>query len=413
MQKIILPIFTLFFLFWLSPNEDLSSFLNKPFGKYSIEAHSTTNNTPTSRKSSNSPNISLKRIVIDPGHGGRDGGCSGKNSKEKHIALSVAKKLGGIINTYYPEIEVIYTRTRDRFIPLHQRAYIANSKKADLFISLHCNAIRIGSSVRGSETYVMGLHTAKENLDVTKRENESILLEEDHQHNYTSIDPNSPEGHILLSSYQNAYLDQSIMLATEIEKEIKRQALGKSHGVKQAGFHVLRMTAMPSVLVEMGFLTNSHDESFLRSTSGQNKMANALFTAFQNYKYKVELNNTPTIVADNEYRERTKAVITQPAPTRSTVPASTNQVEYRVQIASFRESININKGKWLLVDYIIEEAEEDGRVRYFATGFEDVESAQNAQLHLRRIGFDDAFLVQYVNGRRAEFVPTKAKSLGY
>jgi len=294
-----------------------------------------------------------------------------------------------------------------------QRAHIANSKKADLFISLHCNAIRNGSSVRGSETYVMGLHTAKENLDVTKRENESILLEEDHQHNYTSIDPNSPEGHILLSSYQSAYLDQSIMLATEIEKEIKRQALGKSHGVKQAGFHVLRMTAMPSVLVEMGFLTNSHDESFLRSANGQNKMANALFTAFQNYKYKVDLNNTPTIVADNVYRERTKAVITQAAPTRSTVPSSTKQVEYRVQIASFRESININKGKWLLIDYIIEEAEENGKVRYFATGFEDVKSAQSAQQKLRQIGFKDAFLVQYINGQRADFAPTKSKTLGY
>ena len=357
----------------------------------------------------------VQTIVIDPGHGGRDNGCSGKKSKEKNIALSVAKKLGSIIKATYPELNIIYTRTSDRFVPLHKRAQLANSKKADLFISLHCNAIRKGAHIHGSETYVMGLHTAKENLEVTKRENESILLEESDQGYYDRFDPDSPEGHILLSSYQNAYLEQSILLATEIEKQIKRRALGKSHGVKQAGFHVLRMTAMPSVLVEMGFLTNSKDEAFMLSSKGQDAMATSIFEAFKTYKYKVERQNTPTPLASNTPPERTKAVITQPAPTRSTAPpAQKNTVEYKVQLASSLKHINVSRGKWLLVNYILEEASENNRLRYFATGFENFAQAQSAKQKLRKLGFKDAFVVAYQNGKRVQIKELKQQqTVGY
>ncbi|MEL6923098.1 MAG: N-acetylmuramoyl-L-alanine amidase [Bacteroidota bacterium] len=357
----------------------------------------------------------LRTIVIDPGHGGRDNGCSGRHSKEKHIALSVAKKLGSQIKAAYPELTIIYTRTTDRFVPLHRRARLANDKKADLFISLHCNAIRKAPHVHGSETYVMGLHTASENLEVTKRENASVLLEEVQSDLYADFDPDSPEGHILLSSYQNAYLDQSILLATEIEKQIKNHALGSSHGVKQAGFHVLRMTAMPSVLVEMGFLTNSRDESFMRSTKGQEKMATALFTAFSNYKYELERNNTLPMADNNTTPERTKAVITQPAPTRSAAPAgATAAIEYKIQLGSFSKPIDINQGKWLKVDYIIEELEEEGRFRYFATALKDLAKAQMVKRELRQLGFRDAFIVAYRGRQRVPVQDLQEKGpVGY
>lgn len=235
----------------------------------------------------------IKTVVIDPGHGGKDSGCRGAHSREKHIALSIAKKLGTVIEVAYPTIRVIYTRTVDKFVPLHERAAIANRNQADLFISIHCNYFPKGSYVHGSETYVMGLHTANENLEVAKRENASIFLEENYQKHY-DYDPNSTEGHIMLSMFQNAFLEHSILFAEKVEHHIHSHARRKSRGVKQAGFLVLRETTMPSVLIEAGFLSNAKDEGFLRQEQGQTRMANAIFSAFRAYKNEVE--ETPRYV---------------------------------------------------------------------------------------------------------------------
>ncbi len=231
----------------------------------------------------------IKKVVIDPGHGGRDHGCTGHGSKEKVIALKMALRLGKLIQSVYPEIEIIYTRTSDVFVPLHRRATIANQAQADLFISVHCNAMSSNASkVRGSETYVMGIHTAEENLEVAKRENASILYEDNYLETYGGYDPHSPEGHIFMSMFQNAYLEQSIQFAQAIEEQISYHAGRKSRGVKQAGFVVLRQTAMPSVLVETGYLTHQSDHTFLASSSGQQKMVESIFNAFSIYKYKIE-----------------------------------------------------------------------------------------------------------------------------
>lgn len=240
-------------------------------------------------------NYTIKTVVIDPGHGGHDKGCKGAHSQEKHIALAIAKKLGAAIRGQYPNIKVLFTRTTDKFIPLHERARIANRNQADLFISVHCNYVGV-SSVHGSETYVMGLHRADDNLAVAKRENSAIYLEDNYKKNY-DYDPDSPEGHILLSMFQNAYLEQSISFAEKVEQQFTGYSGRKSRGVKQAGFLVLRETTMPSVLIEAGFLSNSQEEIYLRSASGQQYMANAIFRAFGQYKREVEegSNTAPSV----------------------------------------------------------------------------------------------------------------------
>ncbi len=229
----------------------------------------------------------LDKIVIDAGHGGKDHGCSGDHSKEKFIVLDIAKRLGALVKFYHPEIEVVYTRDTDVFIPLDTRIDIANKNKADLFISIHANAIH-KDYVSGTETYVMGLHRAEENLAVAKRENSAILMENNYEQTYGGYDPNSPEAHILLSMYQNAYLDKSINFATKIENSFTTRTPLKSRGVKQAGFLVLRKATMPSVLIETGFLTNDLDEAYLMSEQGKDESADAILKAITQYKREVE-----------------------------------------------------------------------------------------------------------------------------
>jgi len=224
----------------------------------------------------------LKTIVIDAGHGGKDSGCLGHHSQEKHIALDISLMLGESIKANFPEIKVIYTRTEDVFIPLSLRAKVANKNNADLFISIHCNAFS-QSNVRGTETYVMGLHKAEENLRTAKRENAALQLEDNYDPTYDDFDPESPEGHIFLSMYQNENLDNSIAIAAEIENAFSQSELSKSRGVKQAGFYVLRKATMPSILVETGYLTNKHDEKFLRSDDGKRKIVEAIINGLGRY----------------------------------------------------------------------------------------------------------------------------------
>lgn len=231
----------------------------------------------------------IKTVVIDPGHGGHDPGCLGGNSREKHLALAISLRLAQELRTHYPGLNVMLTRDSDVFIPLHERAAIANRNDADLFISIHCNYMPGSSATQGSETYVMGLHTAEHNLKVAKRENAAILLEENYEANY-DYDPNSPEGHIMLNMFQSAYLEQSILFAEKVEGHFAR-ANRKSRGVKQAGFVVLKETTMPSVLVETGFLSNRAEEAYLMTEEGQSIVASSMLAAFEDYRRHVE--NSP------------------------------------------------------------------------------------------------------------------------
>lgn len=221
-------------------------------------------------------------IVIDAGHGGHDPGCIGAQSQEKHIALDIALALGASLSSSYPDLEVLYTRKTDIFVPLHKRINMANREKADVFISIHCNYVG-NPHICGSETYVMGLHRAEENLKVAKRENAAVLMEEDFENNYEGYDPNSPVGHILLSAMQNVHLDHSIELAAAVESGLAARAVTESRGVKQAGFVVLRQATMPSILVETGFLSNAKEEKYLLSSKGQTEIASSLQQSIATY----------------------------------------------------------------------------------------------------------------------------------
>ncbi len=233
----------------------------------------------------------IKTIVIDAGHGGKDSGCNqGTDAEEKKIALKVALAFGEKIETEYPKIKVIYTRKKDEFIDLHERSAIANRNKADLFISIHCNA-NSNKKAFGSETYAMGMHKTEHNLAVAKRENAVILNESTETRKYyKGFDPNSPLAYIMLKNHQNAYINTSLNFAQKVQKQFKDTAGRTSRGVHQAGFLVLWETAMPSVLIEIGFLTNEKEEKYLKSEDGQSDISKSIFLAFNQFKKEVERN---------------------------------------------------------------------------------------------------------------------------
>ena len=210
--------------------------------------------------------------------------------KEKDVALKIALRVGSYIEKNLPGVKVIYTRKTDLYLGLDERAAIANKYKADLFICIHANAVP-KEEVFGTETYVMGLHKTEGNLDVAKRENAVILLDNDYEQRYEGFDPNSAESNILFSIAQSAFQESSLKFADKVESQFKKRIGRKSHGVKQAGFWVLWRTAMPSVLIEVGFLTNQKEEKFLSETNGQDLIASGIYRAFKEYKAQVEAIN--------------------------------------------------------------------------------------------------------------------------
>jgi len=226
-------------------------------------------------------------VVIDAGHGGKDSGTLGKNTKEKDVALKIALKAGKYIEENIPGVKVIYTRKDDRFLELDERAEIANKNKADLFICIHANAVKSGNAY-GTETFIMGLDKAEKNFEVAKRENSVIYLEDNHETRYEGFDPKSPESYILFSLAQSAYQESSLKLAQKIENQFKSRVGRSSRGVKQAPFWVLWRTTMPSVLIETGFLSNASEEKFLSGGQGQDLIASGIYRAFKEYKAEVE-----------------------------------------------------------------------------------------------------------------------------
>ncbi len=229
----------------------------------------------------------IKTVIIDAGHGGKDPGSLGKQTTEKEIVLAIALKTGKYIEENIPGVKVIYTRKTDTFVELHKRAAIANSNKADLFISIHANGNE-NDLVTGTESLVLGLHRANENFEVAKKENSVILLEEDYNTKYEGFDPNSPESYIIFSLMQNLYFEQSINFAGLVQEQFRDRVQRKDRGVKQQGLLVLARTAMPGILVETGFITNPEEEKYLMSEQGQDYIASAIFRAFKSYKNLIE-----------------------------------------------------------------------------------------------------------------------------
>ena len=292
----------------------------------------------------------LKTVVIDAGHGGKDPGSPGKLTFEKDVVLAIALKLGKLIETELPGVKVIYTRKTDEFIPLHQRADIANENKADLFISIHANG-NPNSLVTGTETLVLGLHRAGENFEVAKKENSVILLEADYHTRYEGFDPNSPESYIIFSLMQNLYFEQSINMAALVEDQFRERAQRKDRGVKQQGLLVLAQTSMPGILIETGFITNPDEEKYLMSEEGQNVISSAIFRAFRDYKKIIESKSSFALASRNTKPSDSGSVFikdsnaTDSFPVESAPPATEKplaKVEFKVQIAASSKPIPPN-----------------------------------------------------------------------
>ncbi len=348
----------------------------------------------------------VKKVVIDAGHGGHDSGAVGKSSKEKDIALAIALKTGNYIRENLKDVEVIYTRKTDVFVELFRRARIANEAKADLFISIHCNA-NPSTSPFGSETYVMGLHKSSANLAVAQLENASILLEDDYHVQYEGFDPKSPEGYIFFSMLQNAFLDQSLNLASQVQKHIKETVNIYNRGVKQAGFLVLYKTTMPSILVETGFISNLHDEKILISEEGQNKLALSIYKAVKDYKYSVEKGRTDNGAATAENVELPAE--NHETPGNSNVP-ETNEVagptEADNQKPVFKVQFYLSDAK-LNPDAREFKGLKDvtwyrhmGKYKYTIGNEKTPENAQKLIKELAAKGFKDSFVVAFLNGER-------------
>ena len=268
-------------------------------------------------------------LVIDPGHGGHDAGALGAISKEKNINLAVALRFGKYVEQNLPEVRVIYTRKTDVFIPLNERANIANRANADLFISVHTNALPAGKVARGFETYTLGMHRAKDNLDVAMRENSVISMEKDYQQRYQGFDPRSSESYIIFEFIQGKNMERSVELARMIQRSVCDGANRPDKGVHQAGFLVLRETSMPGCLIELGFITTPDEERLLNDDSRVDDIARGIYEAFAKYKNKYDKSvsvpyrakdseevNLPKIVPDQEPAPKTRVVTRGKQPKR-------------------------------------------------------------------------------------------------
>jgi N-acetylmuramoyl-L-alanine amidase len=330
----------------------------------------------------------IKTVVIDAGHGGKDPGCHGASANEKTVCLSIALKLGEMIKKKYPDIKVVYTRDKDVFVELDERANIANKAKADLFICIHANSA--SPTAYGAETYVLGLHRTESQQKVAERENSTIYLEDDKGEKYKDFDM-SPDAIIARQIQLSVFLDQSISFADKLQKEFTK--LGRyDRGVKQAGFLVLYKTTMPSVLIETGFLTNPSEEKFLGDTTGQRKMASSMFTAFEKYKFELEgidgkttTTNTPVVAAK---------------PAENSIPAEEkDKVVFRVQIETSESKIATTSAKFKGLK--VYEYKQDNLYKYTVGSFlGDFAAANKYKAEMREQGFQHAFVVAFMNGER-------------
>jgi len=355
-------------------------------------------------------------VVIDPGHGGREPGAVGSRSEEKDIALVISLKLGEYIRENLPGVRVIYTRETDVFVPLHERARIANENQADLFISIHCNS-STNRSARGTETFVMGLHRSAANLEVARRENKSILYEDDYLETYDGFDPSSPEASIIFALYQNAYLDQSLTMASLVQSQFRERARRIDRGVKQAGFLVLYHVTMPGILIETGFISNPREEEYLMSESGQAHIASAIFRAFRQYKQEQDAmaaarshyaRSAPQ--AGNRLLQTPEAGVSDidPGTDNSSGGAGGNaaaervsatEVSFRVQFASTSEKRPANDPAFRGLENVAYYFHE-GLYKYTVGNEASLEAAAELQQKVQLAGFRDAFVVAFHNNER-------------
>ena len=351
----------------------------------------------------------IKTVVIDAGHGGHDSGCLGASNYEKTVCLTIALKVGELIKNSFPNVKVVYTRDKDVFVELHERAAIANRNKADLFICIHANSA--SPSAYGAETYVLGLHKTDSQKQVAERENSIIKLEQDKGARYKNIDL-SPDALIAIQLQMSVYLDQSILFAERLQSEFK--AIGRhDRGVRQAGFLVLHQTTMPSVLIETGFLTNPSEEKFLGSKDGQAQMANSIFKAFKRYKNKLEgiseeITNDKVDTKKTEPEkkpEKNPEVGQKEKDPEKKNDSNDNQLDtkgkviFKIQFDMSEKPVplNSNRFKGLKTDEYLH----DGAYKYVTGNFvNDFNGANTYKNEVRKLGFSTAFVVAFLDGER-------------
>lgn len=362
-------------------------------------------------------------VVIDAGHGGKDTGATRGGYKEKDINLGVVLALGQLIERNHKDVKVVYTRKSDVFVDLDKRADIANKAKANLFISVHTNSTAAKStSVSGADTYILGLARSEENLQVAKRENSVILLEDNYKTKYEGFDPNSPESYIIFEFMTNTFMEQSLQFASFVQSDFRNVAKRVDRGVRQAGFLVLRKTSAPSVLIELGFINNQSEAQFLSTKSGQQSMATAIYSGFRKYKRdfdkkqgKLVVESTEvedisfddveeeTITVKNDQNEDRIPQVSVSEKVRNNTASSSkkiekDQIEYRVQFLVSPRKLSGNspalKGLSPVSFY------KDGSVYRYTygstTNFNEITKIQNQV----RLKFKDAFVIRMKNGKR-------------
>ena len=365
-------------------------------------------------------------LVIDAGHGGHDSGALGSYSKEKNINLNVALAFGRYVEQNCPDVKVIYTRKRDVFVTLHERANIANRNKADLFVSIHTNALPRGRQARGLETYTLGMHRAGDNLDVAKRENSVILIEKDYKQHYEGFDPNSSESYILFEFMQDKNMANSVELAKFVQRKVCAQAGRPNKGVQQAGFLVLRETSMPSCLIELGFITTPSEEAFLASQDNIEKIGKGIYEAFVENRKKFDKSFTvPFKPADEEERKVKHEEMQRVKPTEpdtlsnpvapdekkhERVPQEEKPVKnqntdapvFKVQILTMNKKLSAgNKAFKGLTD--VDCYQDNGSYKYTvgaSTDYNEIYRLRKSILNK----FPEAFIIAFKNGQRTDVV---------
>ncbi|WP_124398229.1 N-acetylmuramoyl-L-alanine amidase family protein [Thermaurantimonas aggregans] len=378
----------------------------------------------------------IRTVVIDAGHGGYDTGNKGtgrKQKKEKDISLEVALLVGKYIQENLPGVKVVYTRDRDVFVPLYERTNIANRVKADLFISIHCDAYTSPVAF-GATTFVMGMNHSEENMRVAIQENSVIFLEDDYKVRYEGFDPTKPETYIALTLYQNAHLNQSIEFGQMVQNQFRERAKRKDRGVRQQPLYVTSRTSMPAVLIELGFLTNPAEEDFLNTRQGQEIMASAIYRAVKEYKTTVEARSRKSMPpapagdvagniepqkraipgGENQSNNMTASTREMIAENPSATPHAessknpseahlANGVHFRVQIETSSTQKPKDDRLFQLEESVIE-VKEGNLYKYQICCFRSMNEALTVQNKMRKKGFKDAFVAPYNGAQRISVI---------
>jgi N-acetylmuramoyl-L-alanine amidase len=358
-------------------------------------------------------------VVLDAGHGGKDPGNLGTGrlkKTEKDVTLDVVLQVGKMIEQNHPDVKVVYTRNGDIFPTLKDRVSIANKNKADVFISVHCNA-NANASAYGSESFVMGLHKTEESLATAMKENASIFLEDNKGQDYDGFDPNNPDTYIALSLRENVFLEQSADLAKNVQDLFRAKLGRKDRGVKQAGYYVISFTNMPSILIELGFLTNAPEEDYLQSTSGKAQLSKSIYQAFAAYKNSTQVDISGGVAETGSISEPVESQVSENKPENNPITemiatsqsdeivwregAEESGICFKVQFLSSPKLLKVNAPelkKFSKTEYYLYNAE----YRYTAGKTLSFEEAKANMRKVQALGFKDAFIVAFENGKRID-----------